>query len=173
MNHLGYSKQLLKAKNIRANFQIKGIDDSFKKRLLNTDSLTQQVINYCQHQQQAFHLQVLQQGLAKISHREALQLKLKQRERAMVREVLLCAGVTPLIFARTVMPLYLLQGAERQLLRLGNKPLGAYLFSHPNAYRCGLDVMQTKNHWARCSCFMLNSKPLLVYEMFLSQLSVD
>ena len=119
---------------------------------------------------------------------EAKRLKLKSRRYALVREVFLFCGVLPLVYARTVIPLKTLTGRQKQLAYLGDKPLGAFLFSQSCLER---DVMElavlTQGHqifesasqalsdtpekiWGRRSVFRLKNKPLLVTEVFLPAL---
>jgi len=101
-----------------------------------------------------------------------------------VREVILYGNQQPLIAARTVFS----KATARQqskLLQLGNRPLGALLFSlgqaswsHREYARLKLgdpryQLIQQSNSniiettWARRTRFLLNQKPLLVTEVFL------
>jgi len=111
---------------------------------------------------------------------EAFLLGLRKGQCALIREVWLHDGDTPLIFARSILPCHSLRGVWRKLRRLGSKPLGAALFSdlqvrrRPLAYRkLGrghpmLKEMHTQQPlWARRSIFERNSHAILVTEAFL------
>lgn len=116
---------------------------------------------------------------------------------ALVREVLLCCGDTPLVYARTVIPSSTVQGALRRYANMGNRPLGAMLFSDrtmirepvqvamlpedsiaqkyadkagPDSAEHDLINRDTGNVWGRRSVFRVSSKPILVSEYFLPQL---
>ena len=107
------------------------------------------------------------------------------RSMAMIREVLLYCGDTPVVYARTIIPTSSLRGALRGLALLGNKPLGAVLFSDKSMHRKPMEVtcikpehkcyswMKYKGNetiWGRRSVFQLRGKELLVSEFFLPNL---
>ena len=107
------------------------------------------------------------------------------RQRALLREVCLYCGETPLVYAHSVLPLDSLRGAWRGLRRLGGRPLGEVLFSDPNVLRTPLQYKKLHwRHWlyrraccylkkpppflwARRSVFILNHRPIQVTEVFL------
>ena len=101
-------------------------------------------------------------------------LAMPDREQASVREVaLLCNGVAK-VFARSILPASSLEGKNRQLLFLKDRPLGAFLFAQPDLERSAIEVTQTTTKegqkvWGRRSRFLLNQKPLAVCEYFLSE----
>ena len=69
------------------------------------------------------------------------------------------------------MPKSSLTGYESQLLNLGDKPLGGFLFTHPNMSRGKMNAFSLKHNplalkWARRSVFYLHRKPILVTEAF-------
>lgn len=162
--------------------------------LLDSASLTLRVKQYCQvNQKGCFSVKLLWQGMDIPSNDEVQRLKLKSRRYALIREVLLFCGDTPLIFARTVIPIKTLTGPQRQLGHLGNRPLGEFLFAQPALHRDAMEValvsqghqlfdvakshlsLLAKHHnkfdqvWARRSIFCLRYKPLLVAEVFLPE----
>jgi chorismate--pyruvate lyase len=149
--------------------------------LLDTNSLTQRIINYCQThliEDKNFSVQVLSETEGMPSQAEAARLKLPINQKAYLREVILYCGKKAVIYAKTIIPLNTLTGKQRELASLGNKPLGAYLFSQPNLLRDDIEVSQIthlyqqkqQQLWARRSAFYLEKKPLLVYEVFLPNL---
>jgi chorismate--pyruvate lyase len=110
---------------------------------------------------------------------------LRAGELAMVREVYLYCGDTPVVFAHSVVAHKNLRGAWRGLSGLGNKSLGTVLFTNPRIKRTPLEFkkvsrghflydractrLQTKpaNLWARRSLFTLHGQSILVTEVFL------
>lgn len=73
--------------------------------------------------------------------------------------------------AHTLVPEHSLFSPLKQVLELNTKPLGEYLFSHPDLIRTGLDITSYKgDSWARRSLFFLHSKPVMVAEFFLPAL---
>lgn len=162
------------------------LHENIRAWLLDSASLTLRIKTCCQtNEMGAFSVRVLTQGMVIPSNDEVRRLKLKSRRYALIREVLLYCGETPVIFARTVIPVKTLTGPQRQLGHLGNRPLGEFLFSQPNLKRDAMEVAvlnrghqlfdsalcslhsNPENIWARRSIFRLKHKPLLVAEVFL------
>ena len=130
-------------------------------------------------------VQRLSQRIASAYPDEYAALGLKRQQRALIREVLLICGDTPLIFAHSVIPLSGLDGPWVSLSRLGNRPLGAALFADPQVRRFPLEYTRLdarhplyrpalahlseapKRLWMRRSQFALDGHPLLVTEVFL------
>jgi chorismate--pyruvate lyase len=110
---------------------------------------------------------------------EAHLLGLRPDQIALVREVWLQSGATPLVFARSVLPRTSLRGAWRDLGRLGSRPLGAVLFADRKVSRTPLTFCKLSRHhpisrrigqaglWARRSVFMRSGRTILVTETFL------
>jgi chorismate lyase len=151
-----------------------GLDPKITSWLLDSNSLTQRIIKFCGKNKSQFQVKVLKQGTALPTVSEATKLNMKTRQWAYIREVLLFCGETPVVYAKTIIPLSTLTGKQRQLAFLGNRPLGAYLFSQHNLHRDPIEISQVSHNqqqlWARRSAFYLDNKPLLVYEVFLSEL---
>lgn len=106
---------------------------------------------------------------------ECRQLQMPDGEWALIREVVLEGRGTPWVIARSVIPRTTLTGSNRQLRRLGSKPLGAFLFRDPTLRREGVRVVRLATGpdagaWGRRSCFLLRGQPLLVAEYFLPAL---
>jgi chorismate--pyruvate lyase len=112
-------------------------------------------------------------------------------QRCRVREVLLCAHGVPLVMAYSIIPSSSSSGSNRQVLRLGQKPLGAVLFAKSRIHSkrkplreiARLDkqsVLWKKCFqqypdlpsicWARRTLYQLQGRPLLVTEVFLPAL---
>lgn len=120
-----------------------------------------------------FSVRVLSQRYGQPSPAEALALGLRARQRALIREVLLCGYGEPWVFARTLIPVTTLRGRQRTLKLIGDRPLGALLFRDPQMQREPLQITALRNatgtdFWARRSVFHLAGKPLLVCEVFLT-----
>ncbi len=133
-------------------------------------SFTRAVQQKCQH---SFHVEVRYQGFSLPTAEEARRLAIPARQRAWVREVRLCGDGTPWVLARTIIPLYCLEGEGRRLLHLGSKPLGAYLFSSANWQRGPLETglchrrIEGQPAIARRSLFRNGPRALLVGEYLL------
>ncbi|MCW8929200.1 MAG: chorismate lyase [Gammaproteobacteria bacterium] len=139
------------------------IPDSTKEWLLDSASLTLRIKNHCQSNHIGqFSVRLLRQGMSIPSNDEVQRLKIKSRRYALIREVLLYCGITPVIFARTVIPIKTLTGPQRQLSHLGNRPLGEFLFAQPELQRDAMEVAVLKNgHQLFDSAVSnLNDKPL-------------
>lgn len=150
-------------------------------RLLDRGSLTQQVRA---QSQQSFHVELLAQHIARPMPEEAQAIGMHRAAGAIMREVKLFADGRPLVFAHTVIPLRSVRGEYRHLLQLGNRPLGAALFSDPNIVRGPVEltclhagdllwdravagVTPPDYLWGRRSAFYLAGRPILVSEFFL------
>jgi len=130
-----------------------------------------------------FSVRVISQRWQKLNSEEAAAMALNGVRSALVRQVLLCAGDTPLVYARTVIPATTIQGAQRRYANMGNRPLGAMLFADRTMRREAVQVaMLPVKHtahqyaktdepvWGRRSVFRVAGKPLLVSEYFLPAL---
>jgi len=159
------------------------IPGRFRDWLLDPGSLTHRLKQVCGA---TFQVRVLRQSRCRPRKDEARVLKLPPSQRGLIREVkLLCRG-KPCVFARTVIPFSTLTGKQRRLARLGNRPLGAFLFAASNMRRGPVEISRMdRNHdlytralaglnqrpseiWGRRTVFYLGNKPLLVSEIFLA-----
>lgn len=150
--------------------------------LLDPTSLTKRLQAACSGQ---FSVQVLNQGWARPMLNESLALDVRRWNVGLVRQVKLLCDNQPWVFARTVIPRKTLTGKQRHLAHLGNKPLGAVLFSDSNMKRGEVEIAsivpgqqlfdlatsdlkkKPEKIWGRRSVFYLSGKPLLVSEIFL------
>ena len=132
-----------------------------------------------------FRVELVEQGWQRPMLNEAMRLKVSPDRLALVRQVYLFCHERPVVYARTVIPISTLSGAERHLACLGNRPLGAVLFADPNMSRDEVEVAcirpgqriftratqtldsEPASIWGRRSVFYLSGKPLLVSEVFL------
>lgn len=145
--------------------------------LADQGSLTQRLINACTG---AFGVKLLSLRTARPSADESHHLALPSGRWALIREVALYDGDTPLVFARSILPLTTLTGRLRSLRQLDNRPLGALLFADRTMRRGPIEVARIPGQqlpanlapadgpfWGRRSVFYLDDKPLLVCEIFL------
>ncbi|MDO6486286.1 chorismate lyase [Colwellia sp. 6_MG-2023] len=161
------------------------IDENLKSWLLDPASLTLRLKSHC-HQ---FRVELLGQQVEKCQESEAVDLILAGEE-VLVREVLLYCDDKPQVFARSLLPLSSLTGAEQALANLGTKSLGEVMFNNPSLKRKTIEVAEfdatstvsqlanklpgvrkplisANNLWGRRSIFILENKPLMVSEVFL------
>ena len=150
--------------------------------LQNRGSLTQLIQRRCCGE---FSVKPVFQSLAAVCGDELAVMNLRRNELALVREVYLYCGETPVVFAHSVVARQDLRGAWRSLIGLGNKSLGTVLFTNPIVKRTPLRFKKlTAAHplfsracrklqvkpaslWARRSLFTLHGQSILVTEVFL------
>ena len=124
----------------------------------------------------SFHVEICREGFGRPSREEARSLQLPDRQLAWIREVRLVGDGQPWVLARTVIPLACLRGRGRALRHLGNRPLGAFLFSSRQWQRgdleTGLTIAPGPNQprLARRSLFHRRHHSLMVCEYLLPEL---
>lgn len=154
--------------------------------LFDPGSLTRRVQASCDGQ---FRVDVIRQGWFRPMLNEARRLRLRNAERALIREVYLMCDERAWVYARTVIPRRTLRGPCRHLVRLGSRSLGTVLFADRSMRRDEVEVSRIEPGqfmyepatrrggdpgpraiWGRRSVFYLREKPLLVCEVFLPNL---
>lgn len=161
-----------------------GASENLLDWLLDPGSLTRRLKKICRQ----FRVVPVKQIRQRPQLNEAQALGIKPHESCFIREVHLFCDNQPWVFARTVIPIRTLTGKRRRLSRLGNKPLGAVLFSDPMMRRSTIEIACIKpgqtlfetatapltskpeEIWGRRSAFYLGGKPLLVSEIFLADI---
>ncbi len=161
------------------------LPENLKSWLLDPTSLTARLKSHC-HQ---FRVELLGQRIEICQEGEAVAL-IPAGEKILVREVLLFCDENPQVFARSLLPLSSLTGAEQALSNLGTQSLGQVLFNNPSLERQTIEVaefditssvgklakqihlssqplLSPENLWGRRSIFVLENKPLMVSEVFL------
>lgn len=142
--------------------------------LLDRGSLTKRLISVSNG---SFKVSVSRQRWGRPNLDERRLLKLPHGQYALIREVeLICHGEV-WVKARSIIPLATLTGAEKQLARLGERPLGEFLFKAKTMRRgplqiaairpCSAELTQEPIS-ARRSVFYIHGKPILVSEFFLA-----
>ncbi len=148
--------------------------------LLDSSSLTARLKQHCNN----FRVELLGQQVLPCLAVEANDV-IVEGEQVLVREVLLYCDDKPQVFARSLLPLASLTGAEQELANLGTQSLGQVLFNNPSLERQCIEIstfdfnssvanfankLKLKVQqplWGRRSIFMLENKPLMVAEVFL------
>ncbi|MFZ5503735.1 MAG: chorismate--pyruvate lyase family protein [Pseudomonadota bacterium] len=161
-----------------------GCDAEMRPWLHDCGSLTQRIQQRCRN----FAVQPVSSGLSGITFDESAVLGIRAHQLAYVREVFLYADGRPVVFAHSVCAPQHLRGVWRALGGLGNRPLGAMLFSHPLVQRQPLHYKALHARhplyqlvaraltnppqllWARRSVFHLRGAPLMVTEAYLPQI---
>lgn len=149
--------------------------------LLDRGSLTARIRARCP----SFNVRLLRQGPMRISRDEAQLLGLRRTELAIGRDVLLCCGTTPVVYAHSALRASDLRGPWQAVSNMGTRPLGAALFADSRIARGALAFRRLpRGHplycaaakavgkalpplWARRSLFWSQGAPLLVTEAFL------
>lgn len=159
------------------------VSDSFQYRrwLQDRGSLTRRIQMRCDN----FRVQPVFQALAMVHDDEREFIGVRPGELALVREVYLYCGESPVVFAHSVVARKDLRGAWRGLNGLGNKSLGTVLFTNPKIKRTPLVFKKVSaghslfeqacrrlpsipsSLWARRSLFTLHGQSILVTEVFL------
>jgi len=128
-----------------------------------------------------FYVAVLKQRWERPRLDEAHALNIPPQQFALIREVILHGNNQPWVYARSVLPQRALNGRLRFLRKLGNKPLGALLFSNPSIKRepvvlqrvaqsrlpASLQELKQPALWGRYSIFRYGKNGILVSEVFL------
>ena len=153
--------------------------------LVESGSLTTRVRARCETD---FKLRIIRQVEEKVTAEIAPLLDVDAGAKALLREVTLNCGATPLIFARSIMPDTSVAGKNSWLTELGTRPLGDALFDVRDMRRSEFEIalihpkseLFTRIHkvtgvryneiWARRSVVHINQEPILICECFLTDL---
>lgn len=164
---------------------MRALPPSLQSWLHESGSLTQRLK---QRYGDDFAVNLLLQNWAHGFNEETATLKQHPLRFQLVREVILCANNRPLILARTVIPPATLAFANRQLSRLGTRPLGEVIFAYRDlkieqrsfaSMAFQLSKFEPRNSqtsvhiWGRRSQYCIDGHPLLVAEFFLPELYLN
>ena len=141
--------------------------DAWRRWLFDSSSLTKLLI---QKSARDFRVKVREQEWVQLPNPEVRSCfgPLAAEHKFWSRKVVLVGDNTPWILAHTLIPEFSLAGPLRRVLELNEKPLGEYLFSHPDLIRSGIDITPIAgDSWGRRSLFYLFEKPIMVAEFFL------
>ena len=132
-------------------------------------------------------VQVLAQGHASLQEEDMALLGAKPDEAGYVREVFLCGGQRPWVYARSLVA----GAADAWLKHLGERPLGDQVFARNDAKRGAIEAAKLDPHhvlykealahlppaqratgelWARRSLLSVEGVHILIYDCFLPEL---
>ena len=136
MPFINFAHQTWQPKPVHCDGCVEDIPEPYRGWLLDSGSLTQRLKSMCSKQ---FRVRVLRHdwGIPSSSEQEFLQCS---SEMASIREVLLYVDDYPAVFARSVLPGSSLTGENRELLKLGERPLGEFLFNQPSLRRGQIEI---------------------------------
>jgi len=159
----------------------RSIPDDVMPWLFESSSLTKRLLQLCPKD---FRVELLVQMTGRPTLDERRSLGIRSARSALIREVILYCGEKAVVYARTVIPLSTLKGAQRCYASLGERPLGAMLFADRSMRRGEVEITSLmpddelyvktrcsdKPVWGRRSVFRVGGKPLMVCEFFLPAL---
>jgi len=168
------SKMLEPAWDKKLNSLPNSISFTLKSWLIDGGSTTK----HCKNSFREFEIKVLREAFESPFKSEIKVLETKND--CFVRHVFLNCDEKPWIFGRLVVPEVTLEVYKNELLNLGNKPLGEFLFKQPSLKRSDFCFAKTEekhknycvelgiknNLWGRRSLFYLENLPLLLTEFF-------
>ncbi|QGM81545.1 chorismate--pyruvate lyase family protein [Otariodibacter oris] len=133
--------------------------------LFHTASLTQKLQTVSQN----ISVEITQEDWQAVSLSNNF-AKYSQEQTAWVREIVLKGDSSPWIFAQTVFPRATIENVAQEILQLGEKPIGLWLFPQ-NPIRQSLEwTFDSKTGlYARRSLLLLKDYPLEIYELFLAE----
>ena len=161
------------------NFNDKNLLQSVSDWLLDEASLTDRLINFYK---EVFSVKLLNESWTRPLESEVGLLENSGDEKALIRKVILCLDKRPVVFARSIIPKFAIEGPLSHLQNLGDKSLGAILFDTPGIFRSSFEIalisgtnpylpqefFQTNPVWGRRSCFSISSNKIIVSEIFLN-----
>lgn len=161
-----------------------GTGRGLSKWVRDRGSLTERIMARCGD----FGVKHVANRYARVNRDEARRIGVNPKTFALVREVYLCCGEKPVVFAHSVAARASLKGPWRNLAALGQKSLGSAFLSNPRVKRDDLEFLPiSKRHplyakscrfmahrparlWARRSLFGLGRSEILVTEVFLPEI---
>lgn len=91
--------------------------------------------------------------------------------RCRVREVYLTVNATEVVYAKSIIPTISSTGLQRDVLQLGNTPLGEVLFRTKPPHIAFREMTEIRGlGWGRRTLYLLRGHPILIAEYFLPQL---
>ena len=161
-----------------------GTGHGLSKWVRDRGSLTERIMARCGD----FGVRHVANRFSRVNPDEVRRIGVNPKAFALVREVYLCCGDTPVVFAHSVAARASLKGPWRNLASLGQKSLGSAFLSNPQVKRDALEFLPiSRRHplyakscrfmahrpmrlWARRSLFRLGRSKILVTEVFLPEL---
>lgn len=136
-----------------------GLPSDIARWLLYSGSLTEKLMDVCAD----FQVEIVEEGWQAVTSSENF-------TKQWMREVLLKCGNQKLIFAQTILPDVTIENVAKEVLHLGNRPIGLWLFPQ-NPQRLGLEWQQDSETglYARRAQYLLHGYPIEIKELFLPQ----
>ncbi|WP_048636333.1 chorismate lyase [Brenneria goodwinii] len=141
------------------------ISGHIKDWLMETASMTQRLDGYCER----LTVSVANERFIAPGELNDELAHLPVSDRYWLREVVLYGDGRPWLFGRTLIPRQTLEDAGIDLTKIGDVPLGRYLFQHDALTRDYIHTGLCDGLWARRSRLCLSGHPLLLTELFLSE----
>lgn len=161
-----------------------GMGHDLSKWARNRGSLTEHIMSKCGD----FGVRYVRNRFGRVNIDEVSRIGVRPEESAWVREVFLCCGEKPVVFAHSVASRNSQKGSWRRLRLLGQKSLGSAFLSDPKVRReefeflfmsrrhplfgkaCRLMTHRPERLWARRSLFIRGKNSILVTEVFLPEI---
>lgn len=118
-----------------------------------------------------FNVRVISEGwVCRTISATGLSQSLASKQMMWSRQVVLGGLDENWVAAHSLIPFSSLKGRQRQLIHLGSRPLGGFLFKQPSLRRSSPEICLIDDTWGRRTLFYLEDRPLLVAEFFLPDL---
>jgi chorismate--pyruvate lyase len=148
------------------------LNDFWQGWLLDEGSLTKRLIVYSENN---FAVKVLNEFKGVALPTERQKLAISDNELSQIREVELLCHNQPIVFARSIIPLTVIQDAQSEISKIGNQPLGHFLFKEGSQCTDDRDIaiINLGEHviHARRTPYSYKQNEILVSEFFLTDLS--
>ncbi|UVK79243.1 MAG: Chorismate pyruvate-lyase [Sodalis sp. Ffu] len=131
--------------------------------LMERKSMTRKLENYCTR----ISIQRYCEGFFSARALGAETNLLPTSKRLWLREVVLYGDEKPWLAARTLIPDQKITGSAKELMQLGDMPLGRWLFLNRPPPRDFIQSGRVGSLWARRYRLFPNDQPLLLTELFL------
>lgn len=135
--------------------------------LLHQGSLTQKLLQVTQD----FNVQITDQKWVVQKPEEMPVLSLEPSNTDYwLREVILKEAEQAWIFAQTILPKETIKNVAREILSLGDQPIGLWLFAqHPQRTLLAWQQDRHTGMYMRRACYRLKGYPLEIRELFLAE----
>ena len=147
------------------------IEPEIRPFMLDDGSLTKQLMNLSDGH---FEVSVVDETIALPYSHEQEKLKIDADQSAMIRQVELKIFDEVVVFARSIIPMSLINAKKNSLANLGQKPLGHLLFKDGNMDISKRDfnnlIIDNKQYFARRTPYQYQQTNILVSEFFLPSL---
>jgi len=145
------------------------IPEHWHSWLLDETSLTKRLIEYSNDN---FKVEILKEFQTIPTKSECQKLAMEKDQVAQIREVALCCNDSPVVLARSVIPLEVVQDAQSEIAKIGDQPLGHFLFKEgrQRIRRRDVTAVQLDGEliFGRRTPYQYKGNNILVAEFFIS-----